>query len=373
MPLLTGLSTPVNTKVLFTVARGEANLQKAASGASSTFISGLLPAPQISNKAVTELEGSRDLFSHAVDVPIICVPIRSSQAKEDNAESANLAAEIPVVTDISIEPGKDKPLIRVLAADSTRMNSQLLADVLARDKRFRVLATQLSAATILAVSDSEKPDVVLLSPLLENDPTLGFQVARQLHAAHPATRIVMLLDRSERNSAVEAFRAGASGIFCRSESLKFLPRCIASVHAGQVWANSHQLKYLLDALSEAMPGRAGHAADISILSKREQDVVSGVAEGLSNREIANRLNLTEHTVKNYLFRIFDKLKVSSRVEVVLYAFGLSGAAPVAPSAPARESRAHRSGVGGKAHKGPVAARRQEPSILDERSRKILPL
>ena len=61
------------------------------------------------------------------------------------------------------------------------------------------------------------------------------------------------------------------------------------------------------------------------LSKREQDVVRCVAEGLTNREIAHRLNLTEHTVKNYLFRIFDKLGVSSRVEVVLYAFNLDRA------------------------------------------------
>jgi DNA-binding NarL/FixJ family response regulator len=276
------------------------------------------------------------------------------------------------VTDTSIEPSKDKPLIRVMAADSTRMNSQLLADVLARDKRFQVLETQLSAATILAAAASEKPDVALLSPLLENDPKLGFQVARQLHAAHPATRIVMLLDRSERSSAVEAFRAGASGIFCRSESLKFLPRCISCVHSGQVWANSHELKYLLDALSQAMPGRrAGNTADVSILSKREQDVVSGVADGLSNREIAHRLKLTEHTVKNYLFRIFDKLGVSSRVEVVLYSFGLAGAGPLVP---ARKPRSHAGLAASKARKGPIPARRQDNASPHERvPRKVLPL
>jgi DNA-binding NarL/FixJ family response regulator len=259
-----------------------------------------------------------------------------------------------------------------MAADSTRMNSQLLADVLARDKRFQVLETQLSAATILAAAACEKPDVALLSPLLENDPMLGFQVARQLHAAHPATRIVMLLDRSERSSAVEAFRAGASGIFCRSESLKFLPRCISCIHSGQVWANSHELKYLLDALSQAMPGRrAGNTADVSILSKREQDVVSGVADGLSNREIAHRLKLTEHTVKNYLFRIFDKLGVSSRVEVVLYSFGLAGAGPLAP---ARKPRSHAGLAASKARKGPIPARRKDNASPDERvSRKVVPL
>ena len=276
------------------------------------------------------------------------------------------------MTDTSIEPSKDKPFIRVLAADSTRMNTQMLADVLARDKRFRVLETQLSAATILAVAASENPDVALLSPLLEDDPVLGFQVARQLHAAHPATRIVMLLDRSERSSAVEAFRAGASGIFCRTESLKFLPRCITCVHAGQVWANSHELKYLLDALSEAMPaGRMRNTIDISILSKREQDVVGGVADGLSNREIAHRLKLTEHTVKNYLFRIFDKLGVSSRVEVVLYSFGLAGAAPLVPAAPVRKLRSQTAAT--KVRKGPIPATRQDDGTDEKDSRKALPL
>jgi len=68
-----------------------------------------------------------------------------------------------------------------------------------------------------------------------------------------------------------------------------------------------------------------------LLSRREVEVVRCVAEGLSNREIAQRLGLTEHTVKNYLFRIFDKLGVSKRVEVVLYAYSLGGVSGVAES------------------------------------------
>jgi DNA-binding NarL/FixJ family response regulator len=136
----------------------------------------------------------------------------------------------------------------------------------------------------------------------------------------------MLLDAPDRNSVVEAFRAGARGVFCRTESLKSLSKCIRCVHDGQVWANSNELRFLLDALSQAMSTRIVGAAGVS-LSKRERDVVQCVSEGLSNREIAHRLTLTEHTVKNYLFRIFDKLGVSSRVEVVLYAFNLGRPAP----------------------------------------------
>ena len=220
--------------------------------------------------------------------------------------------------------------IRVLAADSTRMNNQLLADALTRDKRFQVQEGDPSAASIVAAAEADSLDVVLLSPALEDNATLGFWVARQLRATHPEMRIVVLLDTSDRKTVIEAFRAGARGVFCRSESLKSLAKCISCVYEGQIWASSRELRYLLEAFSEAMPMRLLDAAGTSILSKREQDVVRCVAEGLSNREIASRLSLTEHTVKNYLFRIFDKLGVSSRVEVVLYAFSLERTSPHPP-------------------------------------------
>jgi two-component system nitrate/nitrite response regulator NarL len=228
--------------------------------------------------------------------------------------------------------------IRVLAADSTRMNSQLLANSLLRDKRFLLLETEPTAAAIQAATDAEKPDVVLLSARLEDNATRGFQLARQLTTANPQICIIMLLDVAERSAVVEAFRTGARGIFCRTEPLKSLSKCIRCVHGGQVWASSNELRFLLDALSQSMTTRLVGAAGVS-LSKREQDVVLCVADGLTNREIAHRLNLTEHTVKNYLFRIFDKLGVSSRVEVVLYAFNVApsfsaSASPVAVPAPA---------------------------------------
>jgi DNA-binding NarL/FixJ family response regulator len=214
----------------------------------------------------------------------------------------------------------DSPPVRVLVADKTRMNTQLLAQSLARDSRFKVVEAESTADSILGLTGSAKPDVVLLTPVLEHKPTLGFQVARQLRVLHPDTRVVLLLDSSERSAVVEAFRAGARGVFCRTEPLETLAKCIQCAHSGQVWANSRELDYLLGALSEAMSMRPPDDSSLSALSKRERDVVLCVAEGLSNREIAHRLKLTEHTVKNYLFRIFDKLGVSSRVEAVLHVF-----------------------------------------------------
>ena len=215
-------------------------------------------------------------------------------------------------------------VIRVLAADATRMNSQLLAAALERDKRFQVLDPVSDARGIIAAVAKEKPAVVVISAELDEEKGKGFEVARELRAMHADARLVMLLDASERNQVVEAFRAGARGVFCRSESLLSLARCIQCVSDGQIWANSRELRYLLEALGEALPLRVVDTRGAALLSRREVEVVRCVAEGLSNREIAQRLGLTEHTVKNYLFRIFDKLGVSKRVEVVLYAYSLGG-------------------------------------------------
>ena len=224
-------------------------------------------------------------------------------------------------------------VIRVLAADATRMNSQLLAAALERDKRFQVLDPASNARGIIAAVAKEKPAVVVISAELDEDKRKGFEVARELHTLQPETRVVMLLDNSERNQVVEAFRTGARGVFCRSESLTSLARCIQCVSEGQIWANSRELRYLLEALGEALPLRVVDTRGAALLSRREIEVVRCVAEGLSNREIAQRLGLTEHTVKNYLFRIFDKLGVSKRVEVVLYAYSLGSVASMSEVAP----------------------------------------
>jgi DNA-binding NarL/FixJ family response regulator len=216
----------------------------------------------------------------------------------------------------------DVEVIRVLAADSTRMNSQLLAAALEREKRFEVLPPVSGAANILAAVMKDKPSVIVVSAELDEGPQQGFAVASEVRTLSPDTRVVMLLDASAAQPVVEAFRAGARGVFCRSESLKSLAKCITCVHQGQIWASSRELRFLLEALTQAMPMRMLDSRGAALLSRREQEVVRCVAEGLSNREIAQRLGLTEHTVKNYLFRIFDKLGVSKRVEVVLYAYSL---------------------------------------------------
>ena len=137
--------------------------------------------------------------------------------------------------------------------------------------------------------------------------------------------MVLLLDHYDRESALCAFRAGARGIFCFADHpFRMLFKCIHRVHQGQVWASSDQLQDLIAAISQVPSLRVVDASGLKLLTLREEQVVALVSDGLSNREIARELNLSEHTIKKYLFRIFDKLGISSRVELVLYAVNHGG-------------------------------------------------
>lgn len=209
--------------------------------------------------------------------------------------------------------------ITVLVADADVMACRLLASGLRRYRQLRVVECHLPAAGILKQVSQVRPDILLLATTLTDGPLSGLAVARELRKSDPEIRVVVLLESSQRALVVEAFRSGAKGVFCRSDfEFRALWKCVAAVNRGQVWANSQQLQFVLETLCEAAPLYLVNSEGVGLLTKREEDVVRQVAEGLSNREIAGQLKLSEHTVKNYLFRIFDKLGISSRVELVMY-------------------------------------------------------
>ncbi len=212
-------------------------------------------------------------------------------------------------------------VLTVLIADSSRMGCQLLAAALKRrPQHINVVASAVNSTETLNAAKKHAPHVALISANLQDGSLVGFKVLRELHASHPKTRVIMLLASPERDLVVDAFRGGSRGILCRADSIDKLGKCIHSVHKGQIWASSNELQFLLEALAEAVPLRVVNAQGINLLTKREDQVVHLVAAGLTNREISCELNLSEHTVKNYLCRIFDKLGVSTRVELILCTF-----------------------------------------------------
>jgi DNA-binding NarL/FixJ family response regulator len=167
----------------------------------------------------------------------------------------------------------------------------------------------------------ETSEVAIISSTLKDNPMAGFNLLRAIRKTSKTTRCVMLIDNADRDLVVEAFRSGAVGVCERSQSCEMLAKCIHSVHRGQVWANSQQLRYVLEAFTSGIPGRVTDVRGQVLLTKREEEIVSFVAAGLKNREIAATLNLSEHTVKNHLFRVFERLGISSRAELILYLLG----------------------------------------------------
>jgi DNA-binding NarL/FixJ family response regulator len=217
--------------------------------------------------------------------------------------------------------------IRVLVADNSQFHTQLLVGVLSHDPDLRVVSSDLDAASLVAASITEKIDVFVLSAFVDEGAQRGFEILQELRETNSNARAVMLLVSSKPEAVLEAFRAGARGVFDHRESSDMLCQCIRKLHQGQVWVNNEQMAVVLDALASAPKVRAVDGNGMNLLSKREADVVKCLAEGLTNREIGERLGLSQHTIKNHMFRIFDKLGVSSRIELLFMTLSQGTAAP----------------------------------------------
>jgi len=205
--------------------------------------------------------------------------------------------------------------IRVLVADDTLVHTQLLGEALRREPQLDVITASSSQDVMLAFN-RHSIDVAVISVNLDDQSLHGCVLLRQLRSVDPRIRTVMLLDSSKQEIILQAFRAGARGLFSRHESIETLAKCIRSVYEGQIWANSQQMSYAVEALAALPEVRVLDGNGLSLLSKRELEVVRCLAEGLTNREIAERLALSQHTVKNYLFRVFEKTGVSNRLELL---------------------------------------------------------
>jgi two-component system nitrate/nitrite response regulator NarL len=206
--------------------------------------------------------------------------------------------------------------IRVLVSDDSRIHTELLADALKRDGCLQVTTSSSGSESLAARPNLSDIDVLLIGANLDERRDRGLEVLRGLRASHEDLRAVVLLDSSKGERVLEAFSAGARGVFSKNDSVDILGKCLRKVYEGQIWANSQQISTLVQALASSHNIRAVDAKGLNLLSKREIEVVRSVAQGLSNREIAERLHLSQHTIKNSLFRIFDKLGVSSRVELL---------------------------------------------------------
>ena len=206
----------------------------------------------------------------------------------------------------------------VLVADATKMDCQLVSDAIQRHGRFRVIGRVTSSSEVVSVVRHAQPDVAVISARLQDGASAGLWALQGLRALRARSRVVMLLDNDERETVLEAFLNGTRGIFCRIGSSGELRKCVQSIHNGGIWISNAQVEYIVEALMRAPAPREVNGTGETLLSKREDEIARLVATGLSNREASEKLGLSRHTVKNYMFRIYEKLGISTRIELVLY-------------------------------------------------------
>ncbi len=220
--------------------------------------------------------------------------------------------------------------IRVLVADRNFMCSHLLAESLSHNSILDV--TALASPPEILRFGAQKPDVALISMEFGSGDKKGLEVARTVRRSQPQVQIVILLDVSTRESVIASFRCGATGIFCRDRHPSELRSCVDRVSRGEVWARGEEVQYLLEAIGSTPSCDGIEAGKLNLLSKRERQVAEQAAQGHSNKEIADKLKLSEYTIKNYLYRVFEKLHISSRFELLFLLFNERSKATIGQAA-----------------------------------------
>jgi two-component system, NarL family, nitrate/nitrite response regulator NarL len=196
------------------------------------------------------------------------------------------------------------------------MSSDLLANALVRDCGCEAIATK--ADELSNALSSSDVDLVVIGAEVASNSGDGLELAEAVSRSHPEIYIVVLLNQPSHESVIQAFRSGARGVFSRQQPMAEFLDCVEHVRRGFIWAGKEETDSLLKALRSIPAPNPFTAGGSPTLTARELEVVQYAAKGKTNKIIASELGLSEHTVKNYLFRAFEKLGVSSRVELLFY-------------------------------------------------------
>jgi DNA-binding NarL/FixJ family response regulator len=226
------------------------------------------------------------------------------------------------------EPGTTtKSKIRIVVADDHPIFRDGLCRLLALEEDFEVVAQAQDGRQVLDVLQQHEPDILLLD--LKMPGLDGLATLQRLQIAKNKTRVIVLTASDDKNEFVQAMKLGTSGIVLKQTATELLIKSIRKVHAGEIWLDSHTTAAVIRqfvANDEAPPAMHALPAvsstrerERSPLSQREREIVALVAQGFKNKEMAEKMFISEQTVKNHLHNIFDKLGVSDRLELALYA------------------------------------------------------
>jgi len=227
-------------------------------------------------------------------------------------------------TTLSSEPlhiETHKGSIRILIADDHPIVRDGLRKLLSLEDDFEVVGEANDGREVLELVQDQEPDILLLDLRMPNLDGLATLQAMQQTGKH--TKTIILTASEDKNEFVQAMKLGCSGIVLKQTAPELIVKSIRKVYAGEIWLDSHTtaavMRQFATAADAPINGGSARARERSPLSQREREIVQLVAQGYKNKEMAEKMFISEQTVKNHLHNIFDKLGVSDRLELALYA------------------------------------------------------
>jgi DNA-binding NarL/FixJ family response regulator len=210
---------------------------------------------------------------------------------------------------------KNKNAIRILLADDHPIFRDGVRRLLEQEDAVTIVGEASNGNECVSMLSKLKPDILLLDLRMPDKD--GLAVLEEVNFDSIGTRVIVLTATEDDNDVVRAMRLGARGVVLKQSATDLLLKSILKVHSGEIWLDNRMTAEVMRAFSKS--SEAGPRREKPLLSDREREIVQLVAQGFRNREIGEKLFISEQTVKNHLHNIFDKLGVSDRLELALYA------------------------------------------------------
>jgi two-component system, NarL family, nitrate/nitrite response regulator NarL len=210
---------------------------------------------------------------------------------------------------------KGKPPVRILVADDHAIFRDGLRRLLEGSDDVSIVGEASNGNECIKMLAKLKPDILLLDLRMPEKDGLG--VLEEINFDSMTTRVIVLTAAEDDRDVVRAMRLGARGVVLKQSASDLLLKSIRKVSDGEIWLDNRMTAEVIDAFKKS--SEAGQRREKPLLSDREKEIVQLVAQGFRNREIGEKLFISEQTVKNHLHNIFDKLGVSDRLELALYA------------------------------------------------------